>query len=172
MSGMAEITISLDTFKALEASRLSFTETHDDIIRRMTSAAKSRSRAPLRQASRATPPARRRRGDVKLTMFGRETAVASLKYGYVAALQGLARHKPALFEILSQRGTIKRKWAAREAEALFPGSPHLARDHAHPVAGEWLIDTNLSRAQIEARLAVACHAAGYRYGEDVLLSAG
>lgn len=170
MSGMAEITISLDTFKALEAARLSFTETHDDIIRRMTATTKSRLRAPLREAARATPPSKRRRGNIILTLFGREMPVANLKYAYVAALQSLARHKPALFEILSLRGTSKRKWAARAAEALFPGSPHLARDHAYPVAGEWLIDTNLSRAQMEARLAVACHVAGYRFGEDVVLA--
>ena len=100
----------------------------------------------------------------------RHSAARSLlptsRLAYVTALTRLVRHKPSLFELLSLKGGAKRRWIARDAQSLYPGSPHLARDHAHALPGWWL-DTNLSRAQIEARLAEACRIAGYRFGEDV-----
>lgn len=120
----------------------------------------------MRGIARATAPGTRRRGDIRVTAFGSAEPVANLKLAYVTALMRLARHKPSLFELLSTKGGTKRRWIAREAESLFPGSPHLARDHAYPLNGWWL-DTNVSRAQIEARLAEACRLAGYRYGEDI-----
>jgi hypothetical protein len=167
MTGTAEIAVSLATFKVIEAARLSFGESHDEIIRRIFAREPSRRTQPAREGARYAPPLRRRRGNVRVELFTREQAVPNLKYAYIAALQSLVKHKPALFELLSLEGTTRRRWAARTTEALFPGSPHLARDHAFEVMPEWHIDTNLSRAQIEARLAIACQVAGYRFGEDI-----
>lgn len=167
MSGTAEIAVSLATFKAIEAARLSLSESHDEIIRRIFSRTTSDRRQPARDAARSVAPIRRRRGNVRVDLFGRTQPVANLKYAYIAVLQSLVRHKPSLFEHLASEGTSRRRWAAREGQSLFPGSPHLVRDHAHEIMPGWYIDTNLSRAQIDARLAVACRIAGYRYGEDV-----
>jgi hypothetical protein len=171
MTGTAEIAVSLATFKVIEAARLSFGESHDEIIRRIFTRGSSRRLQPARDGGRYTPPLQRRRGNISLELFTRPQSAPNLKYAYIAALQSLARHKPSLFELLSLEGTTRRRWAARATEALFPGSPHLARDHAFEVAPEWFIDTNLSRAQIEARLCAACRIAGYRFGEDVKLLA-
>jgi hypothetical protein len=167
MTGTAEIAISLATFKVIEAARLSFGESHDEIIRRMFVRGSSLRAQPTRAGARYAPPLKRRRGNVRIELFTREHAVPNLKYAYIAALQSLVKHKPALLELLSLEGTSRRRWAARTTEALFPGSPHLARDHAFEVLPDWFIDTNLSRAQIEARLKVACQISSYRYGEDV-----
>ena len=172
MSGMAEVTISLSTYKAIEAARLSLVESHDEIIRRIFATRTSRRAQPVRDLKRTTPPASRRRGNIKLDLFGREVPVTNLKYAYVTALLSLVRHKPSLFEHLADEGTKRRRWAARAVETLFPGSPHLARDHAHEVMPGWFIDTNLSRAQIEARLDKACRIAGYRFGTDVQILGG
>jgi hypothetical protein len=166
MSGMAQIAVSLDTWKAIEAARLSVAESHDEIVRRVLVTVRQRRQAPARHAARHTTPATRRRGAVMLTAFGSEQPVANLKMAYIAGLSKLVRHKPSLFELLSLKGGSKRRWIARDAESLFSGSPHLARDHAHALDGWWL-DTNLSRAQIEARLTEACRLSGYRYGEDL-----
>ena len=38
MSGMAQIAVSLDTWKAIEAARLSLGESHDEIVRRLACA--------------------------------------------------------------------------------------------------------------------------------------
>jgi hypothetical protein len=167
MNGMAQIAVSLDTYKAIEAARLSLAESHDEIVRRVLAARRSQRGTPARIAARATAPAQRRRGDVAIELFGKRVPVANLKAAYIAALNALVRHKPSLFEHLASEGGKRRRWIARDAARLFPGSPHLARDHAQPLAGEWLLDTNLSRAQIEARLARAADIAGYRYGEDL-----
>jgi hypothetical protein len=172
MSGTAEIAISLATYKAIEAARVSLTESHDDIIRRIFNRGRMRQIQMQRDISRAAPPVQRRRGNISISLFGRDVPVANLKYAYVAALQSLAKHKPSLFEHLAQEGTARRRWAGRSASELFLGSPHLARDHAHAVSPGWFIDTNVSRAQIDARLEKACRIAGYRFGEDILISGG
>lgn len=169
MSGMAQITVSLDTWKAIEAARLSLSESHDEIVRRLANGSRSRKAALVRTIARARAPVSRRRGQVRVLAFGSEEPVANLKHAYVAALTRLVRHKPALFELMSLKGGSKRRWVAREAESLYPGSPHLAHDHAYALAGWWL-DTNLSRAQIDARLEEACRIAGYRYGDDLCIT--
>jgi hypothetical protein len=172
MSGLAQIEVSLATFKAIEAARRSFTESHDDIVRRMLATKRSRDGQPMRDIARNTPPAQRKRGNITVDLFGRSVPVANLKAAYIAALNGLVRHKPSLFELLAHEGSNRRRWIAREATGLYPESPHLARDHALAITGDWFIDTNLSQAQIDQRLEVACKLSGYRYGDDVKVIGG
>lgn len=172
MTGMTQIDVTLGTYKAIEAARLSLTESHDDIVRRVLAAKRSARTAALRESARATPPAPRRRGDVSVDLFGRILPVANCKYAYLAILNALVRHKPSLLELLADEGTPRRRWVARSADALFSGSPHLARDHATAAHGDWFVDTNVSRKQIDQRLAVAAKLAGYRYGEDVRIAEG
>ncbi len=167
MSGTAQIEVSLATFKAIEAARLSFTESHDEIVRRALCARQGQSRQLVRAAARLSPRATRRRGNVSVDLFGRIEAVANLKAAYIAVLMALVRHKPSLFELLSGEGRTRRRWIARTAEGLYGDSPHLARDHAHPLPGDWFLDTNLSRAQIDQRLDVACRLSGYVWRKDL-----
>ena len=169
MSNLAQISISLDTYKAIEAARLSLAEDHDAIIRRALVLRKGHRNSPLRISARSCAPSTRKRGNVSIEMFGRSQPVANLKAAYVAALTSLLRHKPSLFELLAQEGTNRRRWIARDAAKLYPESPHLARDHALNIAGDWHLDTNLSRIQIDQRLARACQIAGYKFGDDVLI---
>jgi hypothetical protein len=171
MSAMAEIPVSLATFKAIEAARLSLAESHDDILRRVLNQSSQRLPRLVRDVARIAPPPVRKRGAVALTLFGQSSPQPNLKYAYLAALRSLVRHKPSLFEHLADNGTNRRRWAARSARELFPAAPHLARDHGHEIQPGWWVDTNISRAQIDARLAVACKIAGYRFGEDVVLRA-
>lgn len=166
-----QIELTLETYKALEAARQSFGESHDEILSRLLSSRRVTRISALAQARHA-PPQPRRRGDISVDLFGRLVAVANGKYAYLAILNALVRHKPSLFEILAQQGTGRRRWAARSAEELYPGSPHLARDHAVAAQGEWFVDTNLSRKQIDQRLAVAARVAGYGYGKDVRIVEG
>lgn len=172
MSGLTQIEVTLGTYKALEAARLSFSESHDDIVRRILATKRSVRVSSVRETARPSPPSTRRRGDVAVDLFGRRLPVANFKYAYLTVLNALVRHKPSLFELLGQEGTARRRWVARSTGELYGGSPHLARDHATALAGEWFADTNLSRKQIDHRLAVAAKLAGYRYGEDVQIVAG
>jgi hypothetical protein len=172
MSGTAEIAISLATYKAIESARLSLAESHDEIIRRIFVRGATRPGRSFAATARMIQPATRRRGNISVSLYGQERPVANLKQAYVTILQSLVKHKPALFELMAHEGTNRRRWIARDATALFPHSPHLVRDHALEVAPGWVIDTNVSRAQIDARLAVACRIAGYRYGDDVAITGG
>ena len=167
MSATAQIEVSLDTFKAIEAARLSFGESHDEIVRRVLASPRA-----ARIATRTAAPATRRRGNVSVELFGRAQPAANLKAAYIAALTALVRHKPSLFEHLAQEGRTRRRWIARSAEGLYADSPHLADNHAHQILPGWFLDTNLSRAQIDQRLAIACKNAGYRYGEDARIIEG
>ncbi len=169
MSNLAQISISLDTYKTIEAARLSLGEDHDAIIRRVLVVRKAQRNTPLRISARSCAPTTRKRGNISIEIFGRSQPVANLKAAYVSALTALLRHKPSLFDLLSAEGTDRRRWIARDAAKLYPESPHLARDHALSIAGDWQLDTNLSRVQIDQRLERACQIAGYRFGEDVLI---
>lgn len=116
---------------------------------------KAQRSAPLRIAARSCAPPTRKRGNISVEIFGRSHPVANLKGAYVSALTALLRHKPSLFELFAHEGTNRRRWIARDAAKLYPESPHLARYHALSVAGDWQLDTNLSRVQIDQRLARA-----------------
>lgn len=167
MSGMTEVEVSLATYKAIEAQRLSFAESHDAIIRRaLAERIAKRRRAPALLGPRG---AARRRGSIKLVLFGRETPCLNLRDAYLTGLRGLARYAPALFERMAAEGTARRRWSARSAEALYVSAPHLAVQFASEIVPDWFVDTNLSRAQILARLGRACKLAGYRFGEDLNL---
>ncbi len=172
MNGLHEVAVSLATYKAIEAQRLSFAETHDAIIRRALAV---RTATPARAIGRLLASVRgapRRRGRTSVTLFGREQAVMNLRDGYLTILAALVRHKVSLFELLAAEGSARRRWMARSAEGLFVTAPHLASRHAHEITPNWFVDTNLSRDQIVKRLTVAARLAGYRFGEDVAISEG
>ncbi len=169
MTGFTNISLSLATYKAIEAQRLSFSESHDAIIRR---ALAERSGRRARAAGRVAAPGRgapRRRGRVRVTLFGREQDVLNLRDAYLVILTTLIRHKAPLLTLLATHGSARRRWVARSPEALFVSAPHLAAEHAHQIAPDWFVDTNVSRAQIMSRLTVAAGLAGCRFGEDVAL---
>jgi hypothetical protein len=170
MSGMAQIAVSLATWKAIEAQRLSFGEDHDAIIRRALAARQER-KLHLVQTMRASAiPVTRRRGDMSITVADRTEPVANLKGAYISILTMLVKRRPSLFQSLLSEGSQRRRWIAIRAEELFPLSPHLALQHAHQIAPNWFVDTNLSKAQIEVRVARASEIAGLTYGADVTIT--
>jgi hypothetical protein len=172
MSGMAQISVSLATWKAIEAQRLSFGEDHDAIIRRALAARKERKLHLVQTMSKAAIPVTRRRGDMSVTVAGRTEPVANLKAAYITILTMLVKRRPSLFQSLLSEGSQRRRWIAIKAEELFPLSPHLAAQHAHQIAPNWYIDTNLSKAQIEARLSRAAELAGLTFGADIVITGG
>ena len=169
MSSMQSVAISLATYKAIEAQRLSFTESHDAIIRR---ALAERSVRRISTANRMAQIGRgqpRRRGNTRVRLFGHVQDVMNLKDAYLVILTALVRRKSSLFQLLAAEGSARRRWIGPNAEALFVTAPHLSVQHAHEIAPNWFVDTNVSRAQIFARLTVAARLAGARFGEDVAI---
>jgi hypothetical protein len=172
MTGLTDVRVSLATWKAIEAQRLSFAETHDAIIRRALSERSGRRTQAVARALSVARGAPRRRGQTRVRVFGREQSVLNLRDAYLVILAGLVRHKASLFQLLAIQGTARRRWIAPSPYALFVSAPHLASVHAHQIAPNWFVDTNVSRAQIIARLTVAARLAGYRFGEDVVIIDG
>ncbi len=167
MSGMAQISVSLATWKALEAQRLSFDEDHDSIIRRALTVRSAQKKQISQALARPASPAQRKRGDLSVSVEGYVDAVANFKDAYITILTKLVKKRPSLFQSLLKEGNDRRRWIAMTPEALFPLSPHLARQFAHKFTRDWYVDTNLSKQQIETRLFRACELAGYVYGQDV-----
>jgi hypothetical protein len=172
MSGMAQISVSLATWKAIEAQRLSFEEDHDAIIRRALVARTHQKKAIARAVAAPQPVAQRKRGNMAVDVAGRITPVANLKDAYVTILSQLVKTRPSLFQMLLKEGNERRRWIAMSPDALFPLSPHLARQFAHRIARDWYVDVNVSKTQIETRLIKACEIAGHRFGDDVTISGG
>jgi hypothetical protein len=167
MSGMAQIAVSLSTWKAIEAQRLSFEEDHEAIIRRALVVRASRQPSLVKSAFSASQPVTRKRGNLCVNVDGRQTDVPNLKSAYITILSQLVKRRPSLFQQLLKEGSNRRRWIAMTPVALFALSPHLARQHAYRIAPDWFVDTNLSRAQIETRVARAATVAGLTYGETV-----
>jgi hypothetical protein len=167
MSGMAQIAVSLSTWKAIEAQRLSFEEDHDSIIRRALIMKASRKPSLMKRTLAASMTVTRKRGNLAIEVAGRQTEVPNLKTAYIAILSQLVKRRPSLFQQLLKEGSNRRRWIAMTPAALFPLSPHLAQQHAYRIAPDWYVDTNLSRAQIETRIACAAKAAGLSFGDTV-----
>jgi len=172
MTGLTNISLSLATYKAIEAQRLSFGESHDAIIRRALAERSGRHARAAGHAAALGRGAPRRRGRVRVALFGHDQDVLNLRDAYLVILTTLIRHKAPLLTLLATHGSARRRWVARSAEALFVTAPHLAAEHAHQIAPDWFVDTNVSRAQIISRLTVAAGLAGCRFGKDVVLLEG
>ena len=116
MSGLQPVSISLATYKAIEAQRITFSESHDSIIRRALSERTSKRRPVAARSMGAIRGAgRRRRGNVKVILFGRAHPVMNLKDAYLVILTALVRHKASLFQLLAVEGTERRRWIAASA---------------------------------------------------------
>jgi hypothetical protein len=169
MAGLAQVTISLATWKAIEAQRLSFDEDHDAIIRRALAVRRSTKTQMARAILRADNPAQRQRGAISVIIRGREIQAANLKAAYIEILKQLIKIRPSLFQSLLKEGSARRRWIALSPAELFPLSPHLAPQHGYQIATNWFIDTNLSKAQIETRCTRAAAIADLRFGSDVAI---
>jgi hypothetical protein len=110
--------------------------------------------------------------NTRVRLFGHVQDVMNLKDAYLVILSALVRRKSSLFQLLAAEGSARRRWMSPNAEALFVTAPHLAVQHAHEIAPNWFVDTNVSRAQIIARLTVAARLADARFGEDVAILEG
>lgn len=91
----------------------------------------------------------------------------------------------SVFETLSQRdGTFlerfaalpkhgrTRRYLAKTPEELYPGRPDLSHEHSTQLSSGWWLGTNVSRAQIERIIQMACEVARIKYGREVSVNLG
>ncbi|QPQ55936.1 hypothetical protein IC614_04970 [Allosphingosinicella flava] len=171
MSGSKQIGIDVDVHRLIEQNRLSFSESENDILRRLLIA------APASGGDGDTAAGKRRRSPARIggrvrgnwaVVFGNERIPATnLKNAYYVFLRRLAEHDPDFLPRFGAEQSHSRRYVAQVAEHLYGNSPHLARTFACTLVDGWYYDSNLSADQVAKRARVAARLCGLHYGLDV-----
>jgi hypothetical protein len=154
---LTTIEIDIDVYKVIEARRISFDESHNDILRRDY---KIGGELPIgARTLAATPTDRvkqtRKSGNYGATWRGGGVTANSLKRILKETILKLAKDNPALVENLSKHRTTRgRRIVARKPEELYPGNPHLVEHGAERLDSRWWYDTNVSTNQCRKYLGV------------------
>lgn len=164
-SGRKQIEIDIDVNRVIEAGRLHFGETENDILRRLLLGTKDKPKAIKLQ------PAERRNervtGDFSFALFGKTHPANSLKDGYKKILRELVKRDSGFAPRLAEVKTPARRLIARTPEALYMSSPHLAKDFAERLDDAWWVDLNLSTQQVRRRVEITCNIANIEMGRDL-----
>lgn len=171
MTRMKQIVIDVDVNRVIEANRSSFSEKENDILRRLLLERVSPEIARVTQLD-VPKFGSRNRGHWQVK-FGEEVASAnSLKDAYCKLILLAYERDPAFLDRFSTHKGRMRRYVARDPKALYPSSPHLAKDHAIMLVPGWYLDGNLSETQVSARIRAAAREAGFAYGHTVWIKNG
>lgn len=170
MPNLKQIEIDVDVNRAIEQARRSFSETENDILRRLLVGDVVDRPSPSRRRVRALTEAQTRsRGLWSVEVKGERTPASNMKAAYRALLLKLDEVSPGFLEQFASERARSRRFVARKPTDLYDSSPHLADEHAQPLKDGWYFDTNLSTEQVATRARVASRIAGLLYGRDVRL---
>jgi hypothetical protein len=151
------IEIDIDVHKAIEARRISFAESANDILRRQFDIRSDRNSDASAGLPRPTlgDKKRRRSGSYTVTWAGGEVSGVSLKDVLKKAILAREKKSPGFLETLSRHRTSRgRRIVARKPEELYPGNPHLVEQGAERLDSRWWLDTNISTGQCQRYLDV------------------
>ncbi|MEM6474778.1 MAG: hypothetical protein AAF687_01285 [Pseudomonadota bacterium] len=180
---MKTIEIGIAVHKAIENARRSFDQTEDEILQDLLSAPRQESsqgsadpssesvasliEAPIAVGSRST-------GNWSTKVGRRLFAAQNLREAYITAINALHEADSSFLSKFSEEGNDRRRFVAREPEALYPHSRHLAQPHRnnwHRI-DDWYVDLNVSRDQVAKRIRRAATLTGRRYGSNVVIKDG
>jgi hypothetical protein len=168
MARMKQIGIDVDVNRAIEQSRLSFSESENDILRRLLLGEAKRAPAPaVIRRNRQSEERIRGRGLWSVELEGERFPAPNMKEAYRTLLLKLDERSPQFIDRFSAERSRSRRFVSRKPADLYDSSPHLAGDHAQPLKDGWYFDTNLSTEQVAKRARVAARVAGLSYGRDV-----
>lgn len=170
MPRLKQIGIDVDVNRAIENARQSFSESENDVLRRVLLGERQRP-APQPKSPRPAmvdEPVRLR-GLWSVEVKGERSSAANMKDAYRILLLKLEDLMPGFLERFSQERSRSRKFVALNPVDLYDSAPHLAEDHARSLKDDWYFDTNLSTEQVAKRARVAAKVAGLAYGRDVKL---
>lgn len=181
MPRLKQIGVDVDVHNIILASRRSFSETENDILRRVLLESGKRA-APAEHASpslgsqpagsHAEDSPARSRGLWSVEICGERRPASNLRDAYRQLLIRLSDMDDTFLAKLSEERSRARRYVARRPEDLYQNSPHLASDHAPLLKAGWYYDTNLSAAQVGHRARVAARIANLQYGKEVRLLEG
>lgn len=144
---MRRVEIDLAVYKAIEASRLSFEESENDILRRIVGIDPTphSTRQPIQRTPRSS-------GAYSTIIEGRPVEGNSLKELLRRCILMTEKIQPGLIKTLAQQTTRRgRRIVARGPLALYPNAPQLG-EFAERLNEEWWYDTNVGRRQVESYL--------------------
>lgn len=107
--------------------------------------------------------------EIGFEMDGRFVPARSAREVMSNVFAALADRDPTFldrFAALPRQGR-RRRYLARNPGELYPDRPDLARDHSHEFRPGWWLGTNVSIAQIQRIIQMACDVAGLEYGRDL-----
>ena len=184
LSEHTQINIDIDVYRAIEARRSEFDQSHNDILRTVFGLRTDKHHVSV--PSMGQKPAEphtvdstllgagdtktRRTGLFTVELLGDNFNKYSLKDAYLLCLRLLSKLDPDFMENLSKKETRARRIVAQRKEDLYKNNPRLAEEFAVRLLEGWWVDTNLSRNQIQNRLKAACEVAGIRFGSDLILN--
>lgn len=171
MSGLKQIGIDIDVNGVIEGHRRAFSESPNDILRRLLvrDAADRPATAPMRASSPPESDTVRRRGRWTVERGSKRIAAGNLKEAYRSALLLLNEEFPDFLNRFAEEQARSRRFVAKSPSELYLASPQLARHHAKPLVDEWFFDTNLSTDQVARRIRIAARICGVHYGPDFRL---
>jgi hypothetical protein len=164
-----QIGIDVDVHRAIEQARQSFSESENDILRRLLLGETAPRRIPVQKRPPSVEETVRSRGLWSVDVKGERISAANMKEAYRTLLLKLAEVSPNFIERFASERARSRRFVARKPTDLYDSSPHLAGEYAQPLKDGWYYDTNLSTEQVAKRARVAARVAGLSYGRDVRL---
>ncbi len=128
-------------------------------------------RPPRGDQGSASPP---RPSAVGYTLDGRFTACRNGREVMVSVFEAFAARDASFLERFAARPKHgrTRRYLARTPEELYPGRTDLAREHSVKLKSGWYVGTNVSHAQIERIVEMACEVSRVRFGKDLTVNVG
>lgn len=128
------------------------------------------------QSTKADSDRRRLRpqGPTGYSLDGRFVPCRNGREVLAGVFEALAERDPSFLERFAARPKHgrTRRYIARTPEELFPGRPDLAREHFYKLQSGWYLGTNVSHAQIERIIEMACEVSRVRFGKDLVVNVG
>lgn len=111
---------------------------------------------------------------VGYTFDGRFVPCRNGREVLVAVFEALATRDSTFLERFAARPKHgrTRRYLARSPDELYPGRPDLAREHSFKLQSGWYVGTNVSHAQIERIVEMACEVSKVRFGKELIVNVG
>ncbi|RJF93896.1 hypothetical protein [Sphingomonas cavernae] len=173
MAKYKQIQIDVDVYRIIEGQRIAFSETENDILKRLlaspASSAVAKPDVTIKLSTDSTA-VQRSRGNWEITYKGKRGAAANMIDAYRSLLLALANDDSGFLARFAEERSRSRRYVSKDPSALYDKSPQLAKDHARELIAGWYVDTNLSKEQVVQRLKAAARVANLTYGIDVQIS--
>ena len=111
---------------------------------------------------------------VGYTFDGRFVACRNGREVLVGVFEALSKRDSTFLERFAARPKHgrTRRYLARSPEELYPGRQDLASEHFFKLQSGWYIGTNVSHAQIERIIKMACEVSKVRFGKELIVNVG